>query len=102
MTTHFSGDWAWRAAFLFGMVVSPILMLAITGKMPEITIPSSSIMLVAGGFLTGVGTTLGSGCTSGHGVCGMSRLSVRSIIATLAFMATCGATVFMTRHVFGA
>jgi len=101
LTTQFNQDWAWRAAFLGGMVVSPLILLALTGRLPEITVPSSPLLLVAGGFLTGIGTTFGSGCTSGHGVCGMSRLSARSIAATLTFMTTAVLTVFLTRHVFG-
>ncbi|TYC64456.1 YeeE/YedE family protein [Rhodobacterales bacterium] len=101
LTTQLNQDWAWRAAFLTGMVVSPLVLLGVTGQLPQISIPSSPALLAVGGFLTGVGTTFGSGCTSGHGVCGMSRLSARSIVATLTFMATAGATVFLTRHVFG-
>lgn len=101
LTTELSQDWSWRAAFLAGMVVSPLVLLGFTGQLPEITVPSSPLLLVAGGFLTGVGTTFGSGCTSGHGVCGMSRLSARSIVATMTFMATAVLTVFLTRHVFG-
>lgn len=101
LTTQLNQDWAWRAAFLAGMVASPLILLGLTGRLPEITVPSSPLLLVAGGFLTGIGTTYGSGCTSGHGVCGMSRLSARSIVATLTFMATAVLTVFVTRHVFG-
>ena len=83
------------------MVASPLIMLGVTGQLPEITVPSSPLLLVIGGFLTGIGTTYGSGCTSGHGVCGISRLSARSIVATVTFMATAGVTVYLTRHVFG-
>ena len=101
LTTRFSQDWAWRAAFLAGMIASPLIMLGVTGQLPQITIPSSPLLLVAGGFLTGIGATFGSGCTSGHGVCGISRLSARSIVATLTFMATAGITVFLIRHVIG-
>ncbi len=100
LSTHLSADWAWRAAFLAGMVASPLILLVFTGQLPEISIPSSPLLLVVGGFLTGVGSTVGSGCTSGHGVCGISRLSARSITATLTFMATAAITVFVTRHVF--
>lgn len=101
LTTRFSQDWAWRAAFLAGMIASPLIMLGVTGQLPQITIPSSPLLLVVGGFLTGIGATFGSGCTSGHGVCGISRLSARSIVATLTFMATAGMTVFLIRHVIG-
>lgn len=102
LSLNINSDWAWRAAFIAGMVVSPLLMLGVTGNMPQISVPSSPALLLAGGFLTGIGTTLGSGCTSGHGVCGISRLSARSIVATATFMATAGITVFLIRHVFGA
>jgi len=101
LTTQFNADWAWRAAFLAGMVASPLILLGVTGRLPDITVPSSPLLLVVGGFLTGIGTTFGSGCTSGHGVCGLSRLSARSLVATLTFMATSVLTVFVTRHVFG-
>lgn len=101
LTTRFSQDWAWRAAFLAGMIASPLVMLGLTGNLPQISVPSSPMLLVAGGFLTGIGATFGSGCTSGHGVCGMSRLSARSIVATLTFMATAGIIVFLIRHVIG-
>ncbi|WP_428645403.1 YeeE/YedE family protein [Roseibium sp.] len=101
MSTHLNSDWAWRAAFLAGMVASPVILLAFTGQLPQISIPSSPLLLIVGGFLTGVGTTFGSGCTSGHGVCGISRLSARSIAATVTFMATAALTVFITRHVIG-
>ena len=92
LTTRFSQDWAWRAAFLAGMIASPLVMLGLTGNLPQISVPSSPMLLMAGGFLTGIGATFGSGCTSGHGVCGISRLSARSIVATLTFMATAGIT----------
>lgn len=101
LSLNITSDWAWRAAFIAGMVVSPLLMLAVTGNLPQISVPSSPALLLAGGFLTGIGTTLGSGCTSGHGVCGISRLSGRSIAATGTFMATAAVTVFLIRHVFG-
>jgi uncharacterized protein len=101
LTTKFDQEWAWRAAFLAGMLASPLVLLAVTGQLPEISVPSSPALLVVGGFLTGVGVTFGSGCTSGHGVCGISRLSVRSIMATITFMATAVMTVFVVRHVLG-
>lgn len=96
-----SGDWAWRAAFVAGMIVSPLVTALATGTMPVISVPVEPLMLAIGGFLVGVGASLGSGCTSGHGVCGMSRLSARSIAATLTFMATAVGTVFIVRHVVG-
>jgi len=101
LTLRVNQDWAWRAAFVAGMVLSPLVFLGVTGQLPEISVPSSPALLIAGGFLIGAGVTFGSGCTSGHGVCGMSRLSIRSIAATLTFMATAGVTVFLIRHVIG-
>lgn len=95
-------DWSWRAAVLAGMVTGPVAMMAATGSWPEISVPVSTPMLLVGGFIVGIGVTLGSGCTSGHGVCGMARISPRSIAATLMFMATTFATVFIVRHVLGA
>jgi uncharacterized membrane protein YedE/YeeE len=94
-------DWVWRAAILFGMVTGPAAYLAITGELPAIEVPVSLPVMVAGGFLVGIGVTYGSGCTSGHGVCGMARLSPRSIVATATFMLTTGLTVYVMRHVIG-
>lgn len=96
-----TSDWAWRAAFIAGMIASPLAILLATGQMPQITVPVEPVFLVIGGFLVGIGASLGSGCTSGHGVCGMSRLSMRSIVATLTFMATGLITVYVMRHVIG-
>jgi uncharacterized membrane protein YedE/YeeE len=94
-------DWSWRAAMIAGMVTAPALMFVTTGAMPEIQTPVSTSALVIGGLIVGVGVTLGSGCTSGHGVCGMARLSPRSIAATLTFMIVTFATVYISRHVIG-
>ena len=94
-------DASWRIAILLGMVTGPAVYWLATGGMPEVTVPVSTPMLVIGGFIVGLGVTYGSGCTSGHGVCGMARLSPRSIAATLTFMASTGVTVFLVRHVFG-
>ena len=90
-------DWTWRAAFIAGLVVAPIVYRWFAGS-PELTIDAGYPTLVAAGILVGFGTRYGSGCTSGHGVCGVSRLSPRSLVATLAFMAAGFATVFVTRH----
>lgn len=92
---------AWRGAVLLGVVSGPLALLAITGEMPAIVVPVSTAMLISGGLLVGVGVTFGSGCTSGHGVCGMARLSPRSIAATFTFMITTFATVYVVRHVIG-
>jgi uncharacterized membrane protein YedE/YeeE len=94
-------DFMWRAAVLAGMISGPLAFFALTGAMPEVSVPISMPMLIVGGLLVGVGVTFGSGCTSGHGVCGMARLSKRSIAATLTFMVTTGLTVFVVRHVVG-
>ncbi len=83
------------------MATAPGLILALTGQMPTIDVPVSTIALLLGGLIVGVGVTLGSGCTSGHGVCGMARLSPRSIAATLTFMASTFVTVYVVRHVIG-
>lgn len=96
-----ANDFGWRTAVLLGMVSGPIAIFAITGQMPAIQVPISTTMLVVGGLIVGVGVTFGSGCTSGHGICGMARLSPRSIVATITFMLTTGITVYVIRHVLG-
>jgi len=95
------GDTAWRYAFLFGMMIAPALYAAFTGGAPTIEIDADFPALAIAGLLVGLGTRYGCGCTSGHGVCGLSRLSPRSLVATLCFMATGFATVFLARHVLG-
>lgn len=97
-----SGDFAWRAALLLGMVSGPLAVAAASGEMPAVQVPVSLPMLGIGGLIVGLGASWGSGCTSGHGVCGMARLSPRSIVATLTFMATTFVTVYLVRHVIGA
>jgi len=94
-------DWSWRAAVIAGMVSAPLLIWLISGGFPVIEVPVSTPMLLIGGFIVGIGVTVGSGCTSGHGVCGMARLSPRSLVATGVFMATTIITVFVIRHVLG-
>ncbi len=95
------GDWGWRLAFVAGLVVAPLLVQWATDKPVSINIDSNLAVLVSAGLLVGFGTSLGSGCTSGHGVCGISRLSPRSILATVVFMAAGAATVYVMRHVVG-
>lgn len=97
-----SSEFSWRAALVAGMVTGPAVVWLVTGALPVVQVPVSTIALVVGGLIVGVGVTYGSGCTSGHGVCGMARLSPRSIVATLTFMAFTFATVFIIRHVIGA
>lgn len=94
-------DWSWRAAVLAGMVSGPLVISMLTGQMPTVQVPVSTTMLVVGGFIVGIGVTFGSGCTSGHGVCGMARLSPRSIAAVITFMIFTGLTVYVLRHVIG-
>ena len=92
-------DALWRAAFVAGLVVAPIAYV-ILSPAPEIIIDAGYPTLIVAGFVVGIGTRYGAGCTSGHGVCGLSRLSPRSLVATLLFMAAGFATVFLTRHIF--
>ena len=87
-----------RLAFILGIIVAPLVVLLATGTAPVPTIEGTTALLVLAGLLVGFGSVWGNGCTSGHGVCGLSRLSVRSLVATLTFMATAMATVFLTRH----
>lgn len=93
-------DVLWRVAFLLGMVVSPLAWQVGTA-LPAIEIDSDYPILIIAGVIVGISTRYGSGCTSGHGVCGISRLSPRSAIATLSFMASGFVTVFFARHVIG-
>jgi hypothetical protein len=95
------GDTSWRALFLIGMMAAPLLVMSVRGDIPEIKAEVSLPMLVLAGLLVGFGTRLGSGCTSGHGVCGLGRRSARSLAATLTFMLTGATTVFVLRHVLG-
>ncbi|WP_342740254.1 YeeE/YedE family protein [Bradyrhizobium sp. B117] len=91
-------EFAGRLAFVAGLVAAPLLVLLVTGRLPAQTIAATTPVLIIAGLLVGFGSVWGSGCTSGHGVCGLSRLSVRSLVATLTFMATGVATVFVIRH----
>ena len=86
------------ACFVLGLLASPLLYAAATGAPFAQSVSSNTNLMAVAGLLVGYGTTLGSGCTSGHGVCGLSRLSPRSLVATLAFMAAGFVTVFVTRH----
>ncbi len=95
-----TGDVAWRAAFVIGLIGAP-LAYGLLAALPLPRIDASFGALIGAGLLVGVGTRYGSGCTSGHGVCGLARVSPRSLVATAAFMAAGFATVFVTRHLFG-
>jgi uncharacterized protein len=93
------GDTAWRAAFVGGLLAAPLAYMLVATA-PTLQIDAGYGSLLLAGLLVGVGTRYGSGCTSGHGVCGISRLSPRSIVATLTFMGMGFATVFVLRHLF--
>ena len=95
-----SGDVSWRLSFLLGLLVAPVLYFLMAGPTTA-RIDAGWATLVIAGLLVGVGTRYGSGCTSGHGVCGLSRLSPRSLMATLAFMGAGFVTVFVVRHALG-
>ena len=94
-------EFKWRIAMIIGMITAPILIFLFTGKIPEVNVPISPFMIVLGGIVVGFGASLGSGCTSGHGVCGLSRLSLRSLAAVPTFMATGVITLYIIRHVLG-
>ncbi len=90
----------WRIAFLVGLIGAPAIWLMVSGdSVPVVDAPLP--LLIIGGLLVGFGTRLGGGCTSGHGICGLGRLSLRSLVATLVFMAVAVITVFIMRHVVG-
>jgi len=96
----FPADWSWRVAFLAGAIAAPALLRA-SGHAISFDVPVSATAMIAGGLIVGIGVTYGSGCTSGHGVCGIARLSPRSLVATATFMAATFVTVFVVRHVIG-
>ena len=93
------GDVAWRASFVGGLLAAP-LMYALMADPPTLQIDAGLGAIAVAGLLVGIGTRYGSGCTSGHGVCGLSRMSPRSLAATAAFMGAGFVTVFVTRHLF--
>lgn len=95
-----AGDMLWRVAFLLGLVLAPAAWLTVAA-LPELTYDTGFGGMLLAGFVVGLSTRYGAGCTSGHGVCGMSRLSPRSMVATLSFMASGFITVFVIRHVVG-
>lgn len=95
------GDISWRIAFLIGMIGAPLVYLLFAG-MPVLQIDAGYGSLIAAGLLVGVGTRFGSGCTSGHGVCGNARVSPRSMVATASFMLAGFVTVYIIRHLIGA
>jgi uncharacterized membrane protein YedE/YeeE len=94
------GDVGWRIAFLLGLVVAP-LAFALIAPLPGVQVEAGYPTLIVAGLLVGFGTRYGAGCTSGHGICGLSRRSPRSLVATAAFMAAGFATVYTIRHLLG-
>jgi uncharacterized membrane protein YedE/YeeE len=100
MTATGAMDRSWRLAFIVGLPLGALLVTALGWKdWSSLAFPATMPMTVIAGFLVGAGTTLGSGCTSGHGICGLARFSVRSVVATATFMACGIATVFIIRHI---
>jgi uncharacterized membrane protein YedE/YeeE len=97
-----ASDWPWRAAFLAGAIGAPAIVIAATGQRFDFDVPVSTAVMIGGGLIVGAGVAYSSGCTSGHGVCGLARFSRRSLAATATFMATAFVTVFVVRHVLGA
>ena len=96
-----STDRDWRIAFDAGLILAPVAAMLAGYSVPVPTMPASWLVVITAGFLVGFGARLGSGCTSGHGICGFSRLSKRSIAATMIFMGTAVVTVALMRHVIG-
>ena len=94
-------DWAERAAFLAGLVVVPALMVPLYSVEVSTNITTNLAVVIAGGLLVGIGTRLANGCTSGHGVCGISRFSLRGIVATVFYLMAGGLTMVLFRHVLG-
>ena len=95
------GELAGRVLFLLGLALAPLVWAALTGQAPAMTLTDGPLLLTAGGALVGFGATWGRGCTSGHGVCGLARLSWPSFVAVVLFMGAAALTVFVVRHVIG-
>lgn len=93
-------DRGWRLSFLVGLVVAPLAVMLVSGSFPQQSVPTNLVGMLIAGLLVGVGTTLGSGCTSGHGVCGLARLSGRSLAAVITFLLVAVLTTTLVRHVF--
>lgn len=96
-----SSDRGWQVAFLVGAIAAPIILVSLLGVAVPFESATPLSWLIAGGLIVGIGVNLGSGCTSGHGVCGLARFSNRSLAATGVFMVATAATVFVIRHIFG-
>ncbi|ADV88843.1 YeeE/YedE family protein [Vibrio vulnificus] len=98
LLTPKSRDFAWRLMFVVGMVSGGVLAVTFGAASASVALPTSGVLIAAAGLLVGIGTRLGNGCTSGHGICGIGRLSKRSIAATAIFMAVAAMTVFVRLH----
>ncbi len=96
-----TGDWLWRAAFLVGLIAAPFLFAASGRPVPSPDMPGSWPLIIVAGLLVGFGARLGGGCTSGHGVCGLARFSLRSLVATASFMVAAAIIVALLRHAIG-
>ena len=94
-------DWVWRAIFLVGCII-PAIVFKTFGHTPELGFPVGNAAIALGGLIVGIGTYYGSGCTSGHGICGLARFSPRSLVAVVVFMLTTFVTVYVIRHLIGA
>jgi uncharacterized protein len=101
LSTQFDEVFRWRLVFIVGLLIGAAWVGLFTGAAHSISFVSNNYMIVIGGLLVGAGTTLGNGCTSGHGICGISRFSTRSVLATCVFMVIAIITVFFVRHVIG-
>ncbi|MDF1690938.1 MAG: YeeE/YedE family protein [Zhongshania sp.] len=99
--TETGGERSWRLSFLAGLFFGAIVAAYFSGALVGVQSVASMPVLVAAGLLVGLGTRMGGGCTSGHGVCGISRFSLRSVVATMVFMASGAVTVFVIRHLLG-
>jgi len=97
-----TSDWSWRVLFILGLLCAAPLALLYSGKTPTVDIAANPLLLIVGGLLVGFGTVLGNGCTSGHGVCGLSRFSMRSAVATGIFMLCAILTVLVVKLFTGA
>lgn len=95
------GEFGWRAAFVLGLIITPIIYMRVTNQLIALTPPEPIGAVILAGLLVGVGSQMGNGCVSGHGICGTARLSVRSIVATITFMFAGFVTVYVVRHVIG-
>lgn len=94
------GDRGWRLSFILGLVLAPVAILLTSGSFPQQSVPTNLLGMAIAGLLVGTGSALGSGCTSGHGVCGLARLSKRSAAAVVTFVATAVLTTTVVRHIF--